>query len=155
MRRPTTAERIIWLFEDRVTEAHRRAIEKSLEITAEEFDCAIPKARDLGVTKGLRLTPIYERDGWWTAEPTRRLAAIALHEAVKRHLGEAKRNARVYAEFGELDAFTKYHDAAAQGTLTAFVANLRELEIAPESDYVLTRVDDANPNLYVLREAVA
>lgn len=137
------AEKIVVLFEDRVTEAHRSAIERPLEITSEQFDQAIPGARDLGVKSGLRITPIYERDGWWTSEPTQRIAARAVHETLKRNVGEAQRHARVYAKFGQLDSFCDWHGKQLAGTVAAYLDGLGQLEVTADSDYVLGRVDTA------------
>ncbi len=147
----TVAECIVGLFHGHVTEIHRKAVQATLKITAEHFDQNIARARDLGVDKGLHITPIYERDGWWTARPTQRIAAIAVHETLKRQLGEAERHARVYADFGKLDGFTTWHRAATSGTLTAYLEQLSEVEISAAADYVLTDIDAALPLLYVLR----
>lgn len=137
----TVPEKIVWLFETRVSEAHRSAIEQPLGIGPEEFDRAIARARDLGVERDLRITPVYEREGWWTAYPTQRIAAVAVHETLKRNYGEAERHARVYAKFGDLDGFTKWHRSASIGTLTAYLDGLGQLEVSAGADYVLSRVD--------------
>lgn len=139
----TIAERIVWLFEQKVTEAHRGAIETPLKITSDEFNQASSQARDLGVARGLRITPVYEREGWWTSEPTQRIAAKAVHETLKRNRGEAERHARVYAKFGDLDGFTKWHSASTEGTLTAYLTGLGQLEVSSGADYVLDRIDAA------------
>lgn len=151
----STAEQIVWLFEKRVTEAHRSAIQQPLEIGTEEFRAAIAQARDLGVESGLRITPIYEREGWWTCEPTQRIAAMAVHETLKRNAGEGQRHARVYAEFGQLDSFCDWHSKQLEGTLTAYTGGLGQLEVSAEVDYILSRVDVAVAagRGYVAREA--
>jgi hypothetical protein len=136
-------EKIVVLFEDRVTEAHRSAIERPLGLTEEQFEVAIPRARDLGVKSGLRITPVYDRAGWWTAEPTQRIAASAVHETLKRNAGEAERHARVYAEFGQLDSFCDWHSKQLNGTIAAYLGNLGQIEVSEEFDYVIKRIDDA------------
>lgn len=153
----TVAEKIVWLFQHRVTEAHRSSIEKPLKIEAEDFDSAIARARDLGVDVGLRITPIYEREGWWTSDPTQRLAAVAVKETLKRNQGEAERHARVYAGFGDLDGFTKWDRAALEGRITAFLENLGQVHVTEDVDYVIDRVDGAieRGHGYVERERLA
>lgn len=137
------AEKIVWCFEHRATEAHRSAIERPLGITPEQFEQAIPRARDIGIENGLRITPIYEREGWWTANPTRRIAAIAVLEAAKRNLGEAQRNARVYDEFGGVGTGARFQEAALGGSISALRAELPELQVSASADFVLNKVDAA------------
>lgn len=137
----TIPEKIVWLFEHRVSEAHRSSIEEAFEISAEQFDRAIPTARDLGSERGLRFTPLYERDGWWTAYPTRRIAARAVHEAVTRNLHEAARNARVYKSFGKIERGADFAEAALHGARSVIEGELPELHISSSSDYIVSRVD--------------
>ena len=153
----SVAEKIVWLFTERVTEAHRAAVEMTLGITEEEFTRAIPRARDIGVEEGIWLTPIYEREGWWTARPTRRLAAIAVRESVKRNLGEAQRNARVYcSNFGEDIADVVNGVKGGMHGLDTLVASVPELHISEEADYILDAIDAADDRRpYIYRESVA
>lgn len=157
MKRPTTAERIVYEFEHNVTEVHRRAIETTLGITPEQFDEAIAKARDLGVelNQPLRITPIYERDGWWTCRPTERIMAIAVNESLKRNLGEQLRTARVLTGT-KLAEFARYAAAGVEGTLSAYLANHADLlEISENVDYIIGAIDDTHPRLFVLRQSQA
>lgn len=139
------AEKIVWLFEHRVTEAHRSAIERPLNITPEQFDGAIPRARELGTHVGLRITPIYDegREGWWTARPTLRLATKAIHESNGRNLGEATRNSLVYRGFGHVEKAATFTEAALAGARSAIENDLPELYVNPRFDYVLERIDEA------------
>lgn len=137
----SVAEKIVWLFEHRVTEAHRGAIEQPLDLTPEQFDQAIPRARDLGVERGIRLTAIYERDGWWTGYPTQRIAARYIDEASRRNVGEAERNARVYAGFGKVGEVAAKADGATHGARAIVLHDLPERLITEGSDYVVERVD--------------
>lgn len=142
----TIPEKIVWLFEHRVTEAHRSAIERPLSLTPEQFDAAIPQARDLGAEMGLRLTPIYDRDGWWTARPTHRIAARALYEAAVRNNGEAERNARVYRGFGKAGHVGDQAAVVAsviRGTKAQLVTSLPERTLTVDTDYIVTLVDQA------------
>lgn len=155
MKRPSVAERIVYEFQHNVTECHRRAIETTLGITAVEFDQAIPKARDLGADLELRLTPIYERDGWWTCRPTERIMAIAEYETLKRNLGEHLRNARVLAGT-KLAEFSRYAAAGLEGTVAAYMKNHADLlEISESADYIIGAIDDVSPRLYVVRQRQA
>lgn len=157
MRRYSTAERIVFEFQNNVTECHRRAIEVTLGITSDDFDRCIPRARELAaeLDPPLRLTPIYERDGWWTSRPTERIMAIAEHEALKRNLAEHTRNARVLSGT-KLAEFARYASASLEGTVAAYMAHHAALlEISETADYIIGAVDAALPNLYVLREKEA
>jgi hypothetical protein len=143
MREPTIAERIVFYFEKEVTEAHIDAVCGRLTITREEFHQHIPEARDLKIGPGFRLTPIYERDGWWTHRPTERIMTIAEHESLKRNTGEQLRNARIYKQT-RLEGFANTLAKVLQGTMHAFNEDLRAtLEISQEADYIIDAVDDA------------
>jgi hypothetical protein len=137
-------EKIVWLFEYRVTEAHRATLYlPPLSIEVEQFDETIATARDLGVARGLRLTPIYEREGWWTAEPSRRIAARALYESLRRNQGEQERNARVYSGFGRVGDIAQTAEMATRGTRNVAEVEIPELSkpSQAQNDYVLERVD--------------
>jgi hypothetical protein len=162
MRRYSTAERIVYEFVHNVTEVHRRAIETTLGITPEQFDEAMPRAKDLAVERpdALRLTPVYRpvgengrftSEGWWTCRPTERLAAIAEYEALLQDLGRKERVLRVQRG-------TKLEDAA-RFAVRAVKMSIQEfldehqalLDIRESVDYVIEAIDDATPRLFVLR----
>jgi hypothetical protein len=152
--RPSIAERILYEFEHNVTEVHRRAIETTLGITAQQFDEHIAKARDLGVELDppLRITPIYERDGWWTCRPTERIMAIAVNESLKRNLGEQLRIARVLTGT-RLAEFSRYAAAAVEGTLSAYLSEHADLlDVSEWADYVVGAIDNVAPRLFVRRD---
>lgn len=137
------ARRLVRVFQSLASEAHRSLIESTAQLTSEQFDAVIAKARRLGKDNGLRICPIVERPGWWTAYPTRRLAAKATEAAIERNKGEAQNNAEAYFDFGDITDWNA-HDAKQQEyRLASFRAAHQELEIAPEFDYVLSRVDEA------------
>lgn len=155
MTRYSTAQRIVYEFQHNVTECHRRAIEATLGITPDQFDVAIPHARDTAaeLDPPLRLTPIYERDGWWTCRPTERIMAIAEYESLKRNTGEHLRNARVLAGT-KLAEFSRYAAAGLEGTVAAYMQHHAGLlEISADADYIIGAIDDAEPRLYVSRAA--
>lgn len=156
-RKRSVAERIVFEFEHNVTETHRRAIETTLGITHEEFDANIGKARDQGVELDppLRITPIYERDGWWTCRPTERISAIAVEESLKRNLGEQLRTARVLAGT-KLEQFAQYAASGITGTLNAYLDHHSDLlQISEQVDYVIAAIDDAAPRMFVVRREQA
>lgn len=145
-RKLSRPEQIVRLFEHRVTEAHRTAIMVPLHLTDEQFDQAIPRARDIGVDRGLYLTPIYHEgmEGWWTARPTHRIAALALRESMRRNLGEADRNARVYREVGPVGPPARNYGYSIESSMAFLEASLSEpLEVSSDSDYVLEAVRGA------------
>jgi len=153
----SAAEKIVWLFERKVTEAHRATIELTLHLSEMQFDQAVARARDLGAEQGLYLTPVYEREGWWTCEPTRRIAAIALRESVRRNYGEAERNHRVLGDdFGKrITHAAGVVESGLAGSL-AIIRELPEIRISSGADYVLDRIDAAwPPRLFVSRNGVA
>jgi hypothetical protein len=141
--RMSNAEKIVWFFEHRVSEAHKFSACKTIRITDAQFEQSIPRARDIGIESGLRLTPIYEKDGWWTGYPTERIAAIALRESVERNLGEAERNARVYDSFHKVGPSAHIVEQTNRGNFASIEAQLPEVTMAPEFDYVISRVDKA------------
>lgn len=146
MKGKTIAESIAWAFEHRTSEAHREMIEAQLDLSPEQFDRAIGDARDiLKIDADLSLTPIYEREGWWTARPTHRIALRAEHESWKRMTGEAERNARVLAGFGrngEIGQAAAMIASAVNG-FESWIVTLGAAEVSAELDYVLTAVDQA------------
>ena len=151
------AEKIVWLFSERVSEAHRAAVEMTLGISEEQFDQAIARARDLGVDSDIWLTPVYEREGWWTARPTRRIVARAERESVQRNLGEAKRNHRVFSNFfGERIAHAVGVVEAGLSGCLAIVDALPEMAISDASDYILNEIDATPANRpYIYRTPAA
>lgn len=141
----THAEQIVWFFQYRVTEAHRTAIEIPTGLTPEQFDAAIPKARDLGVELGFNLCAIHDegREGWWTCRPTVRLAVAYIREAAKRNLGEAERNLRVFDSMPSVrKAISAYHSGI-QGGDALLSQALSEVDVTEDFDYVLGDVDKA------------
>ena len=141
----TYAERIVYLFVERATELHRVSIETACRMTAEQVDQAMPRAKDiLAEEHRLRLTPIIERDGWWTCEPTRRIAALALDAAIKRNLGEWERYARVFFDFDDVTEAANVGRSGALGTNALLKQALGEhMAVSPSMDYVVERVDAA------------
>ena len=93
--------KIARLFAERATELHVVPLASAIKSTVAETRLAMPYAKDiLKAEYGLRLTPIIERDGWWTATPTHRIAVLALQATSERHQGEWRRSSRVFADFG-------------------------------------------------------
>lgn len=165
----TLAEQIVWLFLERITEAHRDSVILTLRtMTEERFSRAIPEARDLGIRtlKGstgvgvnprtggppfgpdgkvvgpIYLTPIYDRPGWWTARPTRFLVARALEESRKRNEGEQKREARIYGQtFGAPIAAAVNYGAGSINAQLLTVQTLSALKADPAKDPILRAVD--------------
>lgn len=136
-------ERIVYYFTHLATEAHKDSVAHTVGITPEQFEDAIARARDIGIEDGLRLTPIYEREGWWTGRPTERLAAIALHESVNRNAGEAERNARVYESFHEVGGAARIVEQTYMGNLATIRAKVDAIDVSAGADYVLTSIDEA------------
>lgn len=143
IRKLSHPERIVFYFTHLATEAHKGSVAHTMGISLEQFEDSIAKARDIAIEDGLRLTPIYERDGWWSADPTERLAAIALFESVNRNAGEADRNARVYESFHRVGTAARIVEQTYQGNLATIRAQVDALKVSASSDYVLTRVDEA------------
>lgn len=137
------AEKIVWFFEHLASEAHKASACKTIKITELQFEQAIPRARDIGMEDGLRLTPLYEREGWWTGYPTERIAGIAVRESEARHVGESERNARVYESFHKVGGITRVVEQTCRGNLYSIEAQLPEIEISSDLDYVIARVDRA------------
>lgn len=139
-------EKIAWAFEHRVSEAHREMIERQQGLTPEQFDGGIAEARDiLKEDSDLSLTAIYEREGWWTARPTHRIAVRAEHESWKRMKGEAERNARVLAGFGpsgEIGQVAAMIASSIAG-FERWIVTLAATEVSADADYVLAAVDQA------------
>lgn len=134
------------------TEVHKKALCTGLGITADQFEAAIPRARDLGIEYGLFITPIYDPPGWWTSEPTDRILALAAVESAKRNIGESERNARVAharsvalksARSQELSEGLAYIRLAYNGALGHLRERLPEQAISSELDYVINRVNRA------------
>jgi hypothetical protein len=146
------AERIVYLFHHLVFEAHKHAICTPCEMDPDEFDDVIARARDIGAERGLFITPIYEREGWWTSAPSDRILGLAMLETSKRNIGEVARTYRL-ANARAKHLNTKSSERLAEGAGLVHLAykgglsNLREelpeVSIQPESDYVLSRVDSA------------
>lgn len=142
-RPPTIAERIVDYFTREVSEAHIMAICRRLDIDEDQFRLHIADARDLKIGPGFRLTPIYERQGWWTRRPTERIMAIALREAIRRNVSEQLRNARVYSGT-RLDSFARFQAATLQGAMAAYLdTHVALLTIDADLDYILNDVDRA------------
>lgn len=138
-------EKIVYIFEHRVTEAHSSALRQG-GMTEEQFRQAIPAARDLAIERGLYLCPFYDTgmEGWWTARPTQRLAALALQQSMLRNLGEAERNARVFRALGVVSAPAQNYGTSIEASVSYLEAKLAEpLAVSPESDYVYEAVRDA------------
>lgn len=152
----SAAERIAFAFE-RHTEVHRLGIEFRCELTREQFDAAIPRAREIVAEDGLGfLLPVYDRIGWWTVDPTDRIVAIALHEGVLRNEGEAERMAfclkgHRFADIAEALASNR------RGSTHLVEASLPERDIDIDFDYVIDRIDAAVAERkgYVLRDIEA
>lgn len=149
-------ERIVAAFETH-TELHRSAVQDLAgRLTPEQFDAAIPRAREIVAEEKLgELIPIYDpgREGWWTIRPTERLVAISYHEAARR--GEAE-----WARIAFCATRPKFKQIAAhqadgrRGGTYAIEAGLPERMISPEADYVLEAIDGAiaRGQGYVARE---
>lgn len=144
--------RIVWLFEERCTEAHRDQIARALQITPDEFEAAIPRARDLGTEHRIWLTPIYDRPGWWTGYPTDRIVARACVEAGERNIGEALRNRNVAQARAEALGTSTAKQVASGVALVemAYMGVSRSLQeqvsgvdTSVDFDYVVDRVDAA------------
>lgn len=151
----SAAERIAFAFE-RHTEVHRAGVELRCELTPEQFDAAIPRAREIVAEDGLGyLVPVYEREGWWTVHPTDRIMAIALHEGVKRNEGEAARNAFCFKGHPRFGDIAEALASNRRGSTHLVEASLPERSIDPKLDYVIERVDAAvaGGKGYVLRES--
>lgn len=158
-------ERIVFAFEHRFTEVRWSRICQQCRLTKEQFESAIATARDTGIAQGLWITPIYEREGWWTCEPTDRILVRAALETSKRNIGEAERNLRV-AKARAIALGTDASDRIANGLALVEMsykggeASLRdqipESHITEYADYVLARVDAAQAvDLdYVMRDAL-
>lgn len=152
-------QKIAFQFGERHTELHIVSLMKAIDGTQAEVRQALPTAKDiLKARYGLRLTPIIEREGWWTCDPSRRIAVIACQAAAERHEGEWQRNTRIYDDFGLAGEAAAAGRFGARGT-TATIEDILEKEVAvsPDSDYVLNRVDKAIAvgRSYVGREAAA
>lgn len=160
----STAEKIVSLFQTKITEAHREAIEGALGIDSEQFSAAIRDARDIGImgidprtgqpTKDKRdksgrtelgplyLTQVYERKGWWTCRPTARLVAISIREGRKRNLSEAQREVRLYdGAFGTAISYASRSGESGIAGALSLIDSVPEMRIAARSDYVLADID--------------
>lgn len=158
-------ERIVYAFAQRFTEMHWSRVCQQCRLSKEQFESAISTARDIGIEEGLWITPIYEREGWWTCEPTDRILVRAGLETSKRNIGEAERNRRV-AKARAAWLGTKSSEKIAEGLAvvdmsyrggeSALRAEIPEAHIAGYADYILDRVDAAlEADLdYVLRPVV-
>ncbi len=151
-RSTTLAERIVAQFDNEVTEAHVDAICGRHRISEEQFNRAIPLARDLTHTPGHRLTPIYPsarhrdraRPGWWTIRPTERILVISYWESQKRNIGEQERNARQYDGLAFLEHFAHHHAGVLEGTMALYIKDQADrLNISAESDYIIQAIDEA------------
>lgn len=144
-RRLSTPEKIVSFFADRgITEAHRAAIEGWAGIDAEQWEQSIATARDIAAEEGFSLTPIYERPGWWTVDPTQHVAAVALYESARRNMGEAERNARVLSKLSGVSKAALLVEASHIGTKAVIEKELADdLALSLGLDYVIARVDDA------------
>lgn len=145
-------QRIVWLFKHRCTEAHRDQISRALQITPDEFEAAIPRARDIATDHHIWLTPVYERSGWWTGYPTDRILARACVESSERNIGEASRNRSIAQARAEIVGTDTARRIASGVTLVemAYMGGARslreqvpEIEVSEDSDYVLDRIDAA------------
>ena len=143
MKGPSIPERIVWFVRDRgITEAHRSAVEDLLRINRDQWEQSIARARDLAIEDGLALTPIYDRDGWWTVDPSRHTASRALQESAHRNLGEAARNARVLADLEGVSHTALLTEASHIG-IRALIESQLDRDLAVNLDYVVERVDRA------------
>jgi len=147
-RKPKLAEGIAILFDKVVYEAHWTSVMATMRQMGwwngkgdayRVFRSVNAEARDIAKQRGFQLTAVYERDGWWTSRPTKRIAALYQFESLKRNLTEQTRNATIYS-----DPVIQAHETIVKGSITAYVQTQQaNLSVAPAGDYVLTDIDKA------------
>ena len=99
---------------------------------------SLAKAKDIGATVGLRITPVVERSGWWTSRPTDAVALMAEGRRISAMGTEWRRNARVFKGMPMAGTL----GIAVRNQLEASVQTLSELmPTASRVDECLQRID--------------
>lgn len=147
----TTPERMSGFFKYH-TEGHFTAIcafaGRGKPLTQDEFRDNIGAARDVKIEPGFRLTPITDKTGvrgpgWWTCRPTEHIMGWADHAELQRQLAAWRRNLRVQSGTKFVQQLEAMERRLRLEIADMLEQHFAELMISPESDYVITAVNEA------------